>query len=386
MKKVLFIITKGNFGGAQRYVFDMATSLSQANRTGIDATGFEPIVACGQGETLPTKLAECNIPVLRLQSLGRDIKLGRDWKTFRELRRLIKKESPDIVHLNSSKAGIVGALAARTVRNPQGVRPKIIFTAHGWPFNESRPFYVQLVFKCFSWLTVKLSDDTIAVSEKTARDISTWPGVSKKIHVIYNGINQINFFEGFKARQELAPHINEGFWIGVIAELHSNKGLDFLIKAYAKVKDQLPNSAVVIIGEGEERSVLEQLIKKLDLKKRVHLLGFIPDAAEYLKAFNLFVIPSRTEALAYVALEAGAAGLPIIASHVGGLPEVITPECGKTFPRGDLDTLSKSLVNLSENEEARLSFTKNINKRISTLFSLKNMVEKTVNVYNGSYE
>jgi glycosyltransferase involved in cell wall biosynthesis len=381
MKKVLFIITKGNFGGAQRYVFDVATSLPNQ--------AFESIVACGEGETLPNKLNAHNIRVIRLKNIGRDVRLLKDFYAFLELRRLIKKECPDVVHLNSSKIGIMGAVAIRSLNLfglTKSPTPKIIFTAHGWAFNENRNFVARFVIKVLSWLTVLLSHRTIAVSKKTASDISGWPGISKKIKVVYNGISSINFIEGFKARQELAPDITEGLWIGTIAELHSNKGLDYLIQAYAKIADQLPNSTLVIIGEGEEREHLQKLIQHYSLEKKIRLLGFIPDAAEYLKAFDIFVLPSRTEAFAYVVLEAGLAGLPVIASHVGGLPEVVTPESGKTFPRGKVKALGEALIDLSENEELRLSLGVAIQERVSTLFSLRNMVEETQKVYNESYE
>ena len=119
-KKILFLITKANWGGAQRYVFDLATALRNE---------FDISVAFGQEGLLAKKLREAQITTFPIRALQRDVSISSDVKSFLELMRLFRVEKPDVVHLNSSKAAGVGALAARLA----GV-PRIIFTAHGWPF------------------------------------------------------------------------------------------------------------------------------------------------------------------------------------------------------------------------------------------------------------
>src|SRR3989344_4619085 len=124
-KKVLYLITKANWGGAQRYVFDLATHLS--------AEQFEVVVAYGEKGRLPNDLTARNVKTYEIPSLGRDVAVVSDIKSFFGILRCIRATRPDVIHLNSSKAAALGALAARIA----GV-PKIIFTVHGWPFGEKR--------------------------------------------------------------------------------------------------------------------------------------------------------------------------------------------------------------------------------------------------------
>ena len=138
--KILFVITKGNWGGAQKYVFDLATSLPKEK--------FNVSVACGEGEALPKKLVEAGIRVIPIPFLGRDINILNDCSVFFRLIKLFIAERPDVVHLNSSKIGGMGALAAR-----MAFVPKIVFTAHGWTWNEDRSYLSKKIIVFISWLT-----------------------------------------------------------------------------------------------------------------------------------------------------------------------------------------------------------------------------------------
>lgn len=301
-KKILFVITKSNWGGAQRYVHDLATGLPKAE--------FEPSVAFGQEGLLAEKLREAGIRTLPITSLQRDISLAADIQSFFELLRLFRKEKPDVVHLNSSKAAGVGALAARIA----GV-PKIIFTAHGWPFLEKRNFLVRAVLFIASWLTALLSDAVICVSNYDLAIAKKMPFVGNKAIRIYNGINPLVLGSGDAIRAEFSEgtHI-----IGTIGELTRNKNQIELIE---QAKND-PDMHIAIVGEGEDRRFLTQKIEEYGLKSRVKLFGFMP-ASEVLRGFDVFALPSIKEGLPYVLLEAKTAGLPIVANRVGGVGEIL---------------------------------------------------------------
>ncbi len=370
-KKILFAITKGNWGGAQRYVFDLATNLPKDR--------FEICVVCGEGNKLVEKLRAQNIRVIQLDSLKRDIRIGNEFKTFGRFYEILKKEKPDIIHLNSSKIGAVGALAGRYA----GV-PKIIFTGHGWAWNENRAFISKFLITTIHWLTVFLSHTTIAVSEKVKRQILKLPFLNpSKIAVIHNGIQTIDYLERFAARAKLDGQITEKFWVGTISELHTNKGLDTLIVAFAEIAKVQNDVVLVIIGEGEERKSLTTLIEKNGLSKKIHLLGFVENAQTFLKAFDVFVLASRTEAFPYVLLEAGLAQLPVVATSVGGVPEVITEhKNGLLIPPEQTGTLSRAIKELLENSAGAATFGHNLRKTVENSFSVSTMVEKTLDVYN----
>ncbi|MEK7552574.1 MAG: glycosyltransferase [Patescibacteria group bacterium] len=359
-KKIIFVITKANWGGAQRYVYDLVTSLP--------ARQFAPLVVLGQGEILADKLTTAGVRVVAFNQLGRDLRLLDDLRTAWALYRLFKLERPEIVHLNSSKVGGIGALAGRLARVP-----KIIFTVHGWAFNEARPWWQKLAIKLSSWLTIIWCHHVITVNQKELAQVKRWPGAKRRLVSIHNGLRTPDFLPQITARDELQKllpalaEINQPgkIWVGTIAELHKNKGLDYLVTAYP---------SAVIIGEGEERK---------NLGGRAYLVGAVPNAARYLKAFDIFVLPSRKEGLPYTILEAGLAGLPVIATSVGGIPEIITSmESGILIKPQNLQELSRTLEFLIKHKDKRARFGINLRKKIRREFSLARMVKETLAVYN----
>ena len=387
--KIFYLITKGNFGGAQRYVFELTQNLPLSH--------FEISVVMGEGNELRQKLERTGVKVRQLDTLGRDINISADWQTFKTLFRILRQEKPEIIHLNSSKSGLLGALAGRLTGVPQ-----IVFTAHGWSFNEKRSWLAKKVLLLLHWLTIILCHRVIAVSQKTKQDMEKLPFVKNKINVIHNGLDNTKFFNRFVARRELTNYfpkeirradesrfdLQTKFWLGTVSELHQNKGLDILIEAFANVVRKMLNSSLgwslvlVIIGEGEERSKLQKLIRDKRLEGRIFLLGQVPEARNYLKAFDIFTLTSRTEALPYAAIEAGAAGIPVIASEIGGLSEIIPgPEFGILTPPENIKEVEKSLLYMLKKPEYRKLAASNLKKHVRENFSLKKMAAETIELY-----
>ncbi|MCF7815476.1 MAG: glycosyltransferase family 4 protein [Candidatus Pacebacteria bacterium] len=372
-KKILFLITKSNWGGAQRYVYDLATNLNPNE--------FEIIVALGGTGRLTEELVKKGVRVISLNTLERDISLIREIKTALELWNTMKSEKPDILHINSSKAGGLGALIGRLC-----FVQKIIFTAHGWAFNEERPTWQKFIIKILHGITILLSHHTIVVS-KTTKQQMNFPFAHSKMHVVHNGrtIKDLysrefsrSFFSGYVPT--LRDHEND-FWSVTIGELHPIKQHDVTIRALASLSKQLPNIRHLIIGEGEERKRLESLVQELDLEGVVFFTGNIPEASQYLKAFDLFVLSSRSEALAYVIIEACIAGLPIIASNVGGIPEIITHKnSGLLFPSGSVTALATSYTDINTDPTLRETLAQNALLRAQD-FTFEKMLQKTITLY-----
>lgn len=373
-KKILFVITKSNFGGAQKYVYDLATNLPESD--------FEIAVATGGTGTLIQKLSEKNIRVLPLSSLTRDVSASSDLSAFFELLNIFRNEKPDVVHLNSAKAGGVGALAARMARVP-----KIIFTAHGWAFNEDRPLIQKTLIKLFSWITVLLAHKTIAVSEAVARDMK-YPFASRKISVIKNSVGAIDFLSRQEARKYLSKisKINipdESFVFGTIAELHPSKGLEYSIESLVPIIEKNPYVYYFILGEGQDREKLTSLITKYHLEKRVELLGFVDNAPQYLRALDCFILPSITEGIGYVLLEAGLANLPVVATNVGGIPEVIeNTVTGLLVPPRDPEAITEALDTILISPALRTDMSSALYKKVVHDFVLENMVSTTAELYH----
>ena len=372
--KVLFVITKSNFGGAQKYVFDLATGLPKDQ--------FDVAVALGGSGTLIQKLHAENIRVLPILSMARDVNPWSDITAFFELWRMFREEKPDVVHLNSAKAGGVGTLAARLV-----YVPKIIFTAHGWAFNEERPTWQKLIIKFFSWITVVLSHNTIAVSNAVKANTKNWPLITDKISVIKNGIKEPDFFTRNEAMLHLFAkgdaHVPENaFVVGTIAELHKSKGLKYAVEAFAKLVPENPNLYYFILGGGEEKERLEALVGLHNLQGRVFLLGFVDNASRYLRAFDIFLLPSITEGLALVLLEAGLARLPVVASRVGGIPEVIKNEkTGLLVTARDSSGIAQAIQKLVAGHSLAKRFAETLRERVLAEFSLSRVLKDTISLY-----
>lgn len=368
-RKVLFVITKSNFGGAQRYVYDLATRLPREK--------FEVAVAAGpdaRGKTgrLSYLLNEREIPTIEVPALTRDLSPLDDIRAFFALTGLLRGERPNIVHLNSSKAGGLGALAARLA----GV-PRIVFTIHGLPADENRPTLQKWLIALATWMTAILSHRVIVVSSDAFERVRRLPFLYRKTVLIWNGIEPVDFLSPHEARNELRaidPTIPDGFLAGTVGELHPNKGHDIAIEAVATTDTHL-----VIIGDGEEKDRLMALSEKLGVAKRVHFLGFVPDAATYIRAFDVFLLASRKEGLPYALLEAGLAHVPIIASDIPGVRDIVLPDFTGLLAR-DAAEIASALGRIHDGALAR-SLTEEMATRLRTVFSMHQMLEKTAKCY-----
>ncbi len=406
-KKILYIITKSNFGGAQRYVFDLATHLPQDQ--------FETVVALGGEGPLKEKLEAAGIQTFPLPDLERDVSVLKEARAFLNIFRIIKEIKPDIVHLNSSKAGALGALAARLVNivislefivfrfkslisnsplTTKNYKLKTVFTSHGWAFKEKRRPFIKKIIEYISWLTVFLSHHTIVVSSDDREKARRFIFVQQKISVVHNGITKPVFKDRSEARKILSEKINheisaDTILVGTVAELTKNKGLEYAISARALLKQEASGRNIafdkmvcVIIGGGEARNNLTLFIEREGLKNMVFLAGEYPGAAELLKAFDIFLLPSLKEGLPYALLEAGYAGLPIIATNVGGVSEVIDDmKSGIIVKEKRPKEIADALTFLIEHKEKRKEFSEQILKTIETKYTLERMLKETIAIY-----
>lgn len=308
-KKILFVITKSNWGGAQRYVFDLATGLAKKADVRVALGGVG--AANAREGLLAKRLRDAGIATYFVKSFMRDISVWRECFALYELVRLFRDVRPDVVHVNSSKAGGIGALAAHLV----GVE-RIVFTVHGWPFAESRNIVWRAGALAGSWATALLCHTVIVITQLDLARGRLLPFCGAKMRLIYNGIDRnMPLGSGDVVRSAFPP----GATItGTIGELTRNKNQIALVE---RARHD-PEMYVAIVGEGEDRPMLEAKIRAYRLGDRVKLFGFVP-ASEALRGFDTFALPSLKEGLPYVLLEARAAGLPLEANRVGGVGDIL---------------------------------------------------------------
>jgi len=373
-KKIIYIITKSNWGGAQKYVFMLA---KQAQKRGLNV-----LVVLGGNGSWKNKLETEAIKVISLKSMGRDINIFDDFKSFLALMKIFLREKPDVVHLNSSKIGGLGSLAARIC-----LVPKIIFTIHGWAFNENRDSLSKLIIKILYFITILFSTKTVAVSNQIKEQTKTIPLykiIFRKIFVIKNSVEKIDFIEEDTARDLIFQKI--GFnnpdnkkIVGTICELHPIKGLEGLIKAFKKIDE----AKLIIVGSGELENDLKKQVSDLGLQNKVFLAGFIEDGAKYLKAFDIFILNSFSEAMALVILEAGQAELPVIATRVGGIPEIIEDKkTGLLIESGNEAAVSEAIDFFIRNESSASKMAFDLKNKIETEFNVEDFYLETFEIYS----
>lgn len=374
--KVLYILTKSGIGGAQKYVADLANNL--------DKSRFESKVLCG-GKDLKWLSNKTHPWFL----------FFNDWMAVFELIKIIKKEKPNIVHLNSSKAGVIGAVAALFMGKN---RPKMIFTAHGWVFNPTnelswlvRQFYIVL-----HKFAAMFQDKIICVSGYDYNlglqyDICE----QEKLVKIHNGINpDMKFLSKKEARNNLEFKIynlqitninkenilkNSWKWVGSIGRLVKEKNYNTLVEAAKFVK----NAYFFIIGDGPELKNLQFTIYNLQIGDRFFIIPPSGNDAQYLKAFDVFAMSSVKEGLPYTLLEAMAAELPIVVTEAGGMPELIkNHENGLMVAQKNPEALARAIGGLIENKEIAKELSQKAKEVVSESFSLEKMVKSTEKLYN----
>ena len=360
-KKILFLITKDDVGGAQKYVNDLRAYLDRQKFTVKILTGGKGGVHFLSNAFYPQFLFLNDVAAL--------------------VELIIKfwREKPDVVHLNSSKAGVIGAFAAKII----GI-PKVVFTAHGWVFNPDNrlSFWRRWLYRFFHRIASKFQDVIINVSEYDRQlavryDIAP----SKKLLTVYNGISDVAFLNKKDARRALKtisghPVSLDGTWIGSIGRLVVEKDYATLIEAAALVK----NATFFILGSGSEYRKLKSKSEKLKIADRVCILEDMAPAAPYLKAFDIFILSSIKEGLPYTMLEAMAAELPIVVTRVGGMTEIIEGR-GLVMPPREPEELARAINYFIENPSEAKKMAVAAHNFLEDQLSLDKMIRETQKIY-----
>jgi glycosyltransferase involved in cell wall biosynthesis len=374
--KILYIITQGELGGAQKYVLSLITEAKNRNHEVALASGDND-----QEGWLKHEAGILSCPTTALKYLKREISPLADLQAVWEMTKLYRQFQPDIIHLNSTKAGVIGSLAFLFYRHPTA---KLIYTAHGWVFNEELPKLKKLLYLYLEKFTALVKHQIICVSEFDRQaGLKHKITQSEKLITIHNGVEFADdyFFSQAEARARLNLSPDEKV-IGTVANFYPTKGLKYLITAVGILKQANLPIKTVIIGDGELRPELEQQIKELNLQAEIILAGRIENGEKYLKAFDLAVMSSVKEGLPYFALGVLSAGVPIIATNVGGLPEIIEDGVnGLLVASKNPEQLAEAIKQLLNDPELREKIKTANPQKITEQFSLRQMTEKTFAIY-----
>ena len=359
--KILHIIGGGEIGGAEQHVLTLLN--------GIDRTRFTPHLVCLTDGPFAALARETNIP-----TITRSMHFPLDLSPLPGIIRWARQKGINLVHTHGSRANLLGRLGARWLGVPS------LTTVHSSLAHDYLSPWSARMALGLDRLTLPLTSGIITVSEYLAKEVALRGG--RNLETIYNGQAPISFADPSSSR-----HLFRLQWgipadalvIGTIGRHHPTKGQTYLIKAASQLCFKFPNLHLLLIGDGPLRQDLELELKQSTIPYT--LTGYLPQAYEALPAMDLFVLPSISEGMGLVLLEAMQAGVPIVASAVGGIPEVVRAgKDGLLVPPGDVAGFSNACSKIIENPDLAKSLVLSGLSRWPK-FSADSMIRETEQVY-----
>jgi glycosyltransferase involved in cell wall biosynthesis len=274
---------------------------------------------------------------------------GRGWfaelSAFVKLVRFLKRHRPDVVQTHVLKANLVGVLAAKIAGVPVVIATEMTLKDTA-PTTGKRirdrllhPIATRLINSCDKFVVTGQF-----IRNEWARDID--PG---RCEVIYPPFNLEKMQAALRAPRKLAPNAAKN--IGFVGRLSEEKAVHTLLAAFVQVRERVQNSILTIVGTGPLEQELKACASRLGMAEHIHFTGYLPNSFEALKQFDLFVLPSRTEGCPIVILEAMAVGLPVVATRIGGNPELVSDgESGLLVPANDPAAMADAIVKILSEE------------------------------------
>jgi glycosyltransferase involved in cell wall biosynthesis len=381
--KILRVIARLNMGGPALHVAYLTSGLRDL---GYDTTLVAGTLARGE-DSMAFVADDRGVDVVRIDELGREISPLRDLVATVKLARLIRKERPQILHTHTAKAGTIGRVAALLVgsRRP----PIIVHTFHGHVlrgyFGPLRSFFFRLLERWLAGHTTAL----VAVSPQVRDDLVAL-GVAprERFAVIRLGIELDKRVAAERnGRLESRRYLGipaDRFTIGWIGRMTSVKRTDDILLAFKRLRDNGVEATLCLVGDGPDRGDLERRANDLGVVRDTLFLGYQEDVAPFYAAFDALVLPSSNEGTPVSAIEALAAGRPVVATRVGGVPDVVRDgEDGFLVDAGATDDLGDRLEQLARDPELRARMGERGRERVLPRYAVDRLVHDVDQLYRS---
>ena len=374
---VLHIITKMAVGGAQMNTLISCREITKMGYHSAVLTGPE-ISPEGTFSDLSEKYG---IPVFTAPHLVRKLSPYHDLMAYREIRKIIQDNHFSIVHTHGSKAKFIGRLAAAHANTPV----KIVQTVHGWSFFDTMPVLLKAFYSLLERFGYGLADSNIVVSPHDIKKGVNWGiGKPEDYQLIRSGVEFENFYaqrgKNLEARKLLGIPSDSPV-VGTVIRLASQKHPEAIVDVAENVKRTFPTVKFVIVGDGPLHSYMKHYISERKLADNFIMLGSRKDVAKILPAFDVFLLTSRSEGLPRAMLEALAVKIPVVATDVGGIAELINGlKNGFLCSHGDINCLSDGVKKLLASPELRTKLLATIDQDLAP-FSAKIMVDQLYLLY-----
>ncbi|MFQ5628999.1 MAG: glycosyltransferase family 4 protein [bacterium] len=377
-EKVLLIVTRLNIGGVAKHVVRLAKGLREL--------GYEVLVAAGQVDAHEGDMAfyarEHDISIATIPELGRAIRWNDDFKAFLKLYQLVKKFRPDVVHTHTAKAGTLGRIGARLHKTRL-----IVHTYHGHVFQG---YFSPLKTKMILWIEkilAKLTGRIITLSELQKRELQKIYKLAPetKLSVVPLDFDRDEFLASAKYHIGLHKEIalpNEAKIVAAVGRIVPIKAPELFLKIARNIIARHANVHFVFVGRGEEEAEARALVSNLGLVENVHFLGWRKDIAAMYNEIDLLLITSKNEGTPYTILEAMAAGCPVVATDVGGIPDMIAHgKTGLLFASGDVDAGTDAVEKVLYSPQLKNQIATQAIEFIDAHFSCKQSVTRMDQLY-----
>ncbi len=379
MKKVLFVITRLAAGGAPSVTLSMLKSLRE---NGYDVELATGLAGKGERDLLP-EIKDKDYKVTVIPELVRNVRPLKDLIALGKLRKLMKEGKYDVVHTHTTKAGILGRLAAN-----QAKVPHVIHSPHGHIFHGYfNPVLIKL-YVMLETMAARWTQKTITLTEKEKKEyLALGIGVPGEYECIYNGIDVDKYCDpdlSVKAERRRLNISTTATVLLTVGRLVHVKGHRHLLEAVASMgHEESADVHCLIIGDGDLREELESQAHELGISEKISFLGHQNNITPFLMISDLFVLPSLNEGFGLVVIEAMASGLPIIATNVGGVPEIVKDgETGILVSPGESSALKNGILTLLKDREILRQIGNQNRERVQREFSLKQMNDKVEKLYD----
>jgi glycosyltransferase involved in cell wall biosynthesis len=358
--RILYIITRTERGGAQIHLLHLLRASRQA---------YDLALASGEEGFLTEAVRKMGIPVFIMPHLVHSIRLIEDVHGLMEIVETILAFKPELVHLHSSKAGLLGRMACLITSTP------CVFTAHGWAFSDGAATSRRILALATEWLAGLIPSHTIAVSDYDAM-------LARRFGVGTSRQQMTTIHNGIPDQPERANPAYTGVpIISMVARFSPPKDQEALLRALARVVSPFE---LWFVGDGPGKKAVYETARSLGMLDRTKFLGDCDGVPKILSQTHIFALLTRHEGLPISILEAMRAGLPILASNVGGVPEVITHgENGLLVDRDDESSLIENINLLLRDSSLRARMGAIARKRFECGFLVEDMVQKTFSVYES---
>jgi glycosyltransferase involved in cell wall biosynthesis len=383
--KILRIIARLNVGGPARHVALLNDGLQRRGHGTLLVFG-----ALDTGEaSLEGPARELGIPMLRVPDLGRSVRVGSDLRAFVALVRVMFRERPDVVHTHTAKAGTLGRLAALVYNGTRrkSRRALIVHTFHGHVLEGyfSTPIN-RLVRAAERWLA-RISDRIVTISPRQRHDIVERFAVAPaaKTSVVPLGLDLdalLSLDDDMSGLRGSIGAATADVVVGYVGRMVPVKDLDTLVRAFAQACAAVPSLRLVLAGDGPERAQTEKLAEELGVAGRVHFLGWVSNLAALYATIDLFALSSVNEGTPVAAIEAMAAARAVVATSVGGVPDVVDPGVtGLLVPARDAGAMSAALIALAADRERRAVMGRAGRERARARYSYRRLVDDIEQLY-----